>query len=162
MKSVDSILIRLATASDSHTVGNLVCRLNCELLPDEFDLSDQVRFSSNARSLLENENGFWVALAFNEASDGELSPIAMMSMNEGHALYTPNCVGEIMELYVDPTQRSAGVGARLVAFAVEFGRERGWPVIKVGAPEVPQWQRTLDYYVKCGFCERGPRLMMVL
>ena len=34
--------------------------------------------------------------------------------------------------------------------------------IEVGAPPMPQWQRTLDFYLRAGFVEVGPRLKLPL
>jgi GNAT superfamily N-acetyltransferase len=61
-----------------------------------------------------------------------------------------------------PDGRSKNVGALLTEAAAAFGREREWPFIEVGAPSVPAWQRTVDFYLKCGFEEIGPRLQLTL
>ena len=31
-------------------------------------------------------------------------------------------------------------------------------MIEVGAPDLPRWQRTVDFYKRYGFTEIGPRL----
>ena len=74
------------------------------------------------------------------------------------AIYAGGRFGEISEFYVVPDFRSKGVGALMIEVAVAFGHERGWPHIAVGAPSVPIWQRTVDFYLSCGFDEVGPRL----
>ena len=61
-----------------------------------------------------------------------------------------------------PDGRSKNVGARLTEVAAAFGRKRKWPFIEVGAPSVPAWQRTVDFYRKRGFEEVGPRLRLTL
>ena len=61
-----------------------------------------------------------------------------------------------------PDGRSKNVGARLIETAAAFGRKREWPIIEVGAPSVPAWQRTVDFYLKHGFEEIGPRLQLTL
>jgi len=158
MDNTATVSIRLATANDHRTVGDMVCRLLCELVPDNYDMSDAAKFSETAEKLLAPDNGFWVALAFQKNNDGSERPVGMMSLDEGHALYAHGSLGEIMELYVDPSQRSSGLGARLIDFAVAFGREQGWSMIEVGAPDLPRWQRTVDFYLRYGFKEIGPRL----
>ena len=34
--------------------------------------------------------------------------------------------------------------------------------VEVGAPDVPRWQRTVNFYLKEGFVEVGPRLKYLL
>ena len=65
-------------------------------------------------------------------------------------------------MYVVPDYRSKSVGALLIETAISFGRERGWPDIEVGAPSPPRWQRTVDFYLRHGFEEVGPRLDLEL
>lgn len=162
MSNTGPITIRLAAANDSEVVGDLVCRLLCEIVPDKYSLSDEGAFTITARTLLADDNGFWVVIAFHELADGVMNPVALMSLDEGRALYAHDCLGEIMELYIDPIHRSAGLGARMIEFAITFGRKRGWSILEVGAPDVPRWQRTVDFYLRCGFGEVGPRLYMEL
>ena len=50
----------------------------------------------------------------------------------------------------------------MLAAAAALARERGWPRLEVGAPDVPKWQRSLDFYLRCGFEEVGPRLRLLL
>jgi hypothetical protein len=35
-------------------------------------------------------------------------------------------------------------------------------MLEVGAPDVPRWQRTVDFYKRNGFKEVGPRLYLPL
>jgi GNAT superfamily N-acetyltransferase len=70
--------------------------------------------------------------------------------------------GEITELYVTPAFRALGVGKRLVEAAVEFARQRGWSRLEVGAPEIPKWAETVNFYRRTGFSEVGPRLKLEL
>ncbi|MCG8354004.1 MAG: GNAT family N-acetyltransferase, partial [Kiloniellales bacterium] len=70
--------------------------------------------------------------------------------------------GEITELYIDPRYRSSGLGATMIEAAERVARERGWPRLEVGAPDVPRWQRTVDFYTRYGFVQVGPRLKLML
>jgi GNAT superfamily N-acetyltransferase len=83
-------------------------------------------------------------------------------LNECAAIYAGGRFGEISEIYVVPDGRSKKVGALLIEAAAAFGRKREWPFIEVGAPSVPAWQRTVDFYLKRGFEEIGPRLQLTL
>ena len=85
-------------------------------------------------------------------------PVGLMSLNQCTAIYALGTFGEISELYVDPSVRSSGLGRKLIETAVEFAHSRGWTMLEVGAPSVPMWQRTVDFYLRNGFEEVGPRL----
>ncbi|MFP6745114.1 MAG: hypothetical protein VCB77_08015, partial [Alphaproteobacteria bacterium] len=37
-----------------------------------------------------------------------------------------------------------------------FRPKLGWLELEVGAPDVPRWQRTVDFYLGYGFKEVGP------
>lgn len=101
-------------------------------------------------------------LAFDGSKGTADKAIAMVSLNECRALYARGDFGEIAELYIDPNFRSAGLGTQLIERVADFGRERGWPFLEVGAPDVPRWQRSVDFYKRCGFSEIGPRLELGL
>ncbi len=162
MQPDEDFIIRLAGADDYQAVGSLVCRLLHELFPDHYSPRNLDALTEAARSLLRDENGFWVVLAFRKTPEGDGEPVALMSLDEGRALYAYGVMGEIMEFYVSPECRSTGLGARLIAFARAFGQERRWSGLEVGAPDVPRWQRTVDFYLRNGFSEVGPRLEMSL
>ena len=95
----------------------------------------------------------WVWLA---ELDGR--PVGLIALNECVAIYAQGRFGEISELYVDPEQRSAGVGAALVGKAKSFAAEMGWSRLEVGAPDRANWGRTIAFYEREGFAEIGPRL----
>ena len=57
---------------------------------------------------------------------------------------------------------AAEVGAGLLSAALTFARARGWRRLEVGAPAVPRFQRTVNFYVRTGFVEVGPRLSHAL
>lgn len=92
----------------------------------------------------------------------EDDPVGVIVLNDCAAIYAGGCFGEITELYVVPGHRSRGVAGALVAQAVEEGRSRGWKRLEVGAPNQPDWARTLQFYLREGFAEVGPRLRRVL
>jgi hypothetical protein len=35
-------------------------------------------------------------------------------------------------------------------------------MLEVGAPDAPRWQKSIDFYIRCGFEEIGPRLFLPL
>ena len=146
------IAIRQASPEHAGRVGRLVYELLVELYPDLGYSRD--RCVETARKLLAGGEGVWSFLAMTE----DRRDVGVVTLNECAAIYSGGRFGEISELYVVPEFRSKGVGAQLIEAAVSFGRERGWPDIEVGAPGVPAWQRTVDFYLRHGFYEVGPRL----
>ena len=145
--------IRPAQTQDAVEVGSMISRLLCELYPQ---LSDQYRPAATiatARRLLD-DRAYCALLAV--GIDGEFGGV--VGLNECKAIYAHGAFGEIAELCVEPRFRSAGVGKQLVEAAVAHGRSRSWSMIEVGAPDVPRWQSTVDFHVRRGFVEVGPRL----
>ena len=152
-----SIVVHQAGRSEAERVGQLACNLLAELYPDaEFK---QSFFTDAAKTLLGSRECVWAFLA--TTSDGARD-VGLVTLNECAAIYAGGCFGEISELYVVPDHRSKSVGALLLDQAISFGRKRGWPNIEVGAPNPPMWQRTVDFYLRHGFEEVGPRLDLEL
>src|ERR1019366_9226423 len=83
-------------------------------------------------------------------------------MSEAVALYARGAFGVITELYIVPARRSHGIANDLIRSAVDFGRSRNWTRLEVGAPRQPLWRRSLQFYMKVGFTEIGPRLRFPL
>ena len=150
------IVVRQATPAQYERVGHLTHKLLSELYPELGYERD--RCIETAKVLLAGNEAVWAFLA--TASDG--SDVGVLTLNECAAIYAGGRFGEISELYVAPGSRSQGAGALLIEAAVALGRERGWPDIEVGAPSVPAWQRTVDFYLRHGFEEVGPRLDLSL
>ncbi len=90
------------------------------------------------------------------------NPVGVMVLNECQAIYAGGKFGEISELYVLSDLRSKGVAALLVNEAATIGHERYWKRLEVGAPHQPRWLRTLDFYLRNGFEEIGPRLRKLI
>ena len=98
--------------------------------------------------------------AFVATTDGGIAGV--LTLVEAFALYAGGRYGIINELIVDSTQRSAGVGASLIAAASDLGRERGWARLDVAAPESERWARTRKFYERQGFVFTGPKLKLLL
>lgn len=86
----------------------------------------------------------------------------LLTLVESFAIYANGNHGIINEMYVDPQQRSGGVGKLLLDAASDFGRQRGWSRIDVTAPESPRWARSRKFYEVYGFTFAGPKLKLVL
>jgi GNAT superfamily N-acetyltransferase len=150
------IVVRQAGPEEFERVGLLIHELLVELYPELGYARDGC--VDSARALLAGGDGVWSFLATTR-DDRDLG---VVMLNECAAIYAGGRFGEISELYVAPDGRSKNVGARLTEAAAAFGRKRKWPFIEVGAPSVPAWQRTVDFYLKRGFEEVGPRLQLTL
>lgn len=148
------IAIRRAIADDTPTVARLVDALLVELsgTPSKYD-----QRLETAERLLAAESDVHGLLAFETAA-----PIAVMMLCESAAIYAGGIFGVITELYVVPDKRSTGVAKMLVDAAAALGRERAWGRLEVGAPRQPAWERSLNFYRRCGFAEIGPRLQLPL
>jgi GNAT superfamily N-acetyltransferase len=154
----ENILVRRAIGNDAEIVASLLLRLLSELFdPDQCGYRADT-LGPAARTLLKDGSSYWAFLAVTSGG----AAVGVITLNECAAVYAFGKFGEIPEMYVAPEYRSSGVGAQLVRAAVEFGRERGWSLLEVGAPEVPRWQRTVDFYSRCGFSVTGPRMTLDL
>ncbi|CDQ20059.1 GNAT family N-acetyltransferase [Halobacillus karajensis] len=108
--------------------------------------------------LLNKENHLYtVFLAFKEEEC-----IGMISVHEVTSLYARGSMGIIQELYVRSDMRSDGLGDKLIQAVKEQGFKCGWKIIEVGAPNPEKWSRTVSFYKRMGFEEKGPRLRFKL
>ena len=158
MREDTRVVIRRASSTDHEAVTSMALRLLSELYdPREWGYSLET-LEPAVKSLLQEGTGYWALLAYLERG----AAVGFVGLNQCSAVYAFGQFGEISELYVDPEHRTAGIGAALMDAAVRFGRERGWSLLEVGAPAVPRWQRTVDFYLRGGFSVVGPRLTLSL
>ena len=153
-----SITIRQANVDDAVLVGNAVTDLIHELFPEVAAKYPREKLVKTASELLAEDSSVWAFIAVGD--DGQA--VGVITLNECAAISAGGNFGEIYELYVSPEHRSEGVGLELINVAAEFGRSRGWPSLEVGAPDVPRWQRTVDFYLTNGFTEIGPRMELLI
>ncbi|HKO31016.1 MAG TPA: GNAT family N-acetyltransferase [Nitrospiraceae bacterium] len=92
------------------------------------------------------------------ARDGiQPEPLGFLALYESFALYTEGAYGTIPEFYVRPAHRSNGIGAALMGEARRLGQSRGWRRLEVTTPPLPQFDRTMAFYQREGFCISGGR-----
>lgn len=149
-----SIQFRPATSADANAVASMVAALLGELVPGYEPDVNALTGVTQELLAMPTVNG---VLAFEGGT-----PVGLVMLNDCAAIYCGGRFGEITELYVDPVRRSKGIAAGLLAKAVAFGQNRGWQRIEVGAPGQPEWARTLQFYLREGFSETGPRLRRLL
>lgn len=157
MLSEMPITIKHATADDADCVTKLIHDLLTELSGGG-PVKDLHSYTSVCRDLLASD-GLYDALL---ALDGGEQPVGVLTLSECVAVYAMGRFGEISEFYVTPDYRSAGLGQELLESAVEFGRSGGWSRLEVGAPDLPRWARTVQFYQANGFSDVGPRLKKLL
>ncbi|MAO92046.1 MAG: GNAT family N-acetyltransferase [Rhodospirillaceae bacterium] len=119
---------------------------------------DDERIHAVCRQLLEEDNQFSALLAF----DMERRPVGVMTLTEAVAIYAEGRLGIIMELYVVPDARSAGIGDRLIQEARQIGKSRGWKLLEVNSPDGEEWTRTRAFYERQGFRHVGPFMKLEL
>jgi GNAT superfamily N-acetyltransferase len=143
------ISIRCSETGDNATVAQFI-----HALPNERSggASPSIEDTTRITCAILSEASVFAALAY--ADD---KPVGVMTLNECAAIYAGGKFGEISELYVRPNMTSQGVAQRLLQYARNEGRSRGWKRIEVGAPGQPDWIRTLDFYLRNDFEEVGPR-----
>ncbi len=155
---MNEISVTVAKPEEYETVGVLVHRLLNELFPGEDEFRNSEKYISAARELLLTGENLWALVAKNES--GEM--IGVLTLNQCAAIYAGGNFGEICELYVDNTERSSGIGAKLIDAAREFAKRKGWLELEVGAPPQPDWKRTFEFYIDQGFEYVGPRLYLTV
>jgi len=154
---VANVDIRLAGEADAESVARLVLELFAELASPGHSGYEAQAVTRTARNLLTAGDPVWAFLA--EAGS---DPVGVLTLNQCASIYAGGRFGEISELYVRDPFRALGVGKRLVEAAAEFARQRGWSRLEVGAPELPKWAETVNFYRRTGFSEVGPRLKLEL
>ncbi len=146
---MDLSIVR-ASPQDFKTVAGLVHALLQELSGGK---ATPIGELEETAQVVLSKYGVFALLALSEGP-----PLGVVVLNECAAIYAGGEFGEITELYVRPEARSLGVAARLVEAAIVEATRHGWHRIEVGAPPQPEWARTMQFYLRNGFEEVGPRL----
>ena len=149
-------MIRVIKCTKDHI--EIITGLIFKLLKDFNDRSGS-NFNSNRNIILDttvnliDRETFGCYVAF--AND---RPVGIITIAPCFAIYNGGDFGVITELYVDQDLRSSGIGKLLLAKAYEFAKLNGWTKLEVGAPNKNEWPRTIEFYKKNGFEEKGPKL----
>lgn len=148
------VSIRCAEDKDAATVAGFVHALIDELTGGAPPAIEEIVICTKA---VLAEPGVLALVAW-----ADKAPVGAMTLNECAAIYAGGKFGEISELYVRPENRSQGIAGQLLKHALAEACNRGWKRLEVGAPEQPAWHRTLNFYLRNGFAEIGPRLRLLL
>ena len=110
------------------------------------------------RSFIADER-YHVFVAIDAAAASK--PIGFVSLYESFSIYAGGAFGTIPELYVRPAYRQQETGRRLIESVKEFGRQQGWTRLEVTTPPLPEFQRTLEFYEREGFCISGGKKLQL-
>ena len=106
VKGVALTRIRPVASTDARSVAHLVDELLAELHNGELEPADRVSIAEAVLNQTSRSFGY-VAL------EGD-SPVGVLLMTEGMAIYAGGTFGQVTELYVRPECRSGGVAAALI------------------------------------------------
>lgn len=148
------ISVRRASIEDARIVARLVDALLAELSSTPSKLAERTATAPRVLAMTDRVFGF---LAYDRAE-----PVGVMMISESQSIYAGGTFGVITELYIAASHRSSGVAKHLIDAGANLARERGWPQLEVGAPHQPTWARSLQFYLRRGFTEVGPRLKLVV
>ncbi len=149
-----SVTIKRADPNDARHVAEAVNALLAELF--EAPSGGEARVQATT-ALLDKPDCLVAFLAWDDDAVA-----GALTLSTCYAVYAAGAFGEIAELYVRPDYRSRAVGKALTDAAVTHAREKGWPMLEVGAPPNDTWARTVAFYKNYGFHEVGPRLNLIL
>ncbi|TXC92852.1 GNAT family N-acetyltransferase [Metabacillus litoralis] len=79
--------------------------------------------------------------------------IGFISLCISHSLYAGGEFGIIQEFYVLPEYRSNGIGSKLLAKAIQYGKTMEWKRIEVATPPLPQFSKSFIFYKNNGFID---------
>lgn len=138
------LYIRRASLSDEDLLYQMLCDLENEVL-------NRTAFGTVFQSNIQNQNiGYFIAICAGNA-------VGMASCHVQLLLHHASPVGEIQEMYVEPSQRSKGIGNALIKAVVEFAKLRGAMQLEVTSNKIRQ--DTHRFYEREGFLKTHDKLV---
>ena len=152
---MNKIKIIKATINDTKTIANLVAELLIDFNNKNTSnfIVDKIQLEKVAKNLIKRSN-YAAFIAY----DSEKKPKGIITIAEAFAIYNGGYFGVITEFYVDRDSRSKGIGRLLLQSVFEFSNNMNWCKIEVGAPNAQEWPRTIQFYERNGFKQKGPKL----
>ena len=151
--------IRVATIADAEVVasviGDLLDEIMARSVPASFEIDPHAMLERTKKLL---ENGLSVVLLAEDSKDDDRRRVlGLAALSECHAVYAGGTFGVLTELFVAAFARSQGIGEQLIRAAEEYGFAKGWSRLEVTTPPLPQFDRTVAFYERCGFEITGGR-----
>ena len=156
MQEIDIIK---ATKNDIKIIVDLITKLLIDFnnqSDSDFIVNRDTLETVTRKLITRNNFGAFIAYA------SKNTPVGLITISEAFAIYNGGDFGVITELYVDRNYRSAGIGKLLLQTVFKFSEVMNWNKIEVGAPNSEEWPRTLEFYKKNGFKQKGPKLRVDL
>lgn len=152
---MNEIKVTKASIKDAKTVANLIAQLLIDFnnKNDSNFIVDKDNLEKTTRKLITRVN-FGAFIAY----DSENRPKGLITISEAFAIYNGGDFGVITELYVDRDSRSEGIGKLLLQSVFDFSDSMNWKKVEVGAPDVEEWPRTIEFYKRNGFKQKGLKL----
>jgi GNAT superfamily N-acetyltransferase len=156
---MSEIKIIKASINETKTVVDLVAELLIDFNNKNKSnfIVDKTKLEKITRNLIERNNyGAFIAY------DSENNPKGLITVSESFAIYNGGDFGVITEFYVDRNSRSNGIGKLLLNHVFDFSESMNWNKVEVGAPNAEEWPRTIGFYERNGFKQKGPKLRIDL
>ncbi|WP_400079085.1 GNAT family N-acetyltransferase [Winogradskyella sp. R77965] len=156
---MSKIKVVKATIDEIHIVVNLVAELLIDFNNKNHSdfIVDKNKLKDVTKDIIVRDN-FAAFIAY----DSDYKPKGLITISGAFAIYNGGDFGVITELYVDRTSRSTGIGKLLLESAFNFSDTMNWKKVEVGAPNAKEWPRTIEFYKKNGFKQKGPKLRIDL
>ncbi len=137
-------------------VGELLNEIMTEIKDQAFNY-DQAATLERAKDLISSDR-YWVFVAKDTHVDVN---VGFISLYESFSLYAEGAYGTIPELYVRPSSRSKSIGKHLLEEARRFAAHKGWKRLEVTTPSLPEFEKTLHFYLSNSFeVSGGKKLKM--
>lgn len=144
--------IRFATHDDAQTVSGMLKALGNEMAERAGAVVNTDR--NSIETLFEKYLDTKFRAIILEEGD---RVIGFATFYESFALYAGGSYMTVTELFIDPENRSKNYGAKALAWLKEYGRKEGYNRIELTTPPIPEFQRSLDFYLRNGFEITGGR-----
>ncbi|WP_051313061.1 GNAT family N-acetyltransferase [Sporocytophaga myxococcoides] len=157
---MDNFSITKATIKDSLVLSKLICELlrGFNQRSGSNFVIDAAKIEMTCKELLIRDNFAGFIAIDNKTNNA----IGIITIAQATAIYNGGDFGVITELYVDETIRSKGIGKLLINAALGFAKTKNWKKVEVGAPNKDEWPRTIEFYKRNGFEEKGPKLRIAI
>jgi len=157
---MDKYSIDKATTKDTVVLSNLICELlkGFNQSSGSNFVVDASKIELTCKDLLGRDNFAGFIAIDNKRNEA----VGVITIAQATAIYNGGDFGVITELYVNETVRSNGIGKLLIDAALEYAKTKNWKKVEVGAPNKDEWPRTIEFYKRNGFEEKGSKLRIAI
>ena len=142
---------------DADIVAIMVHKLMQEIYSED-EIANPADIIHAARTLMEDKEIFTAILAF----DNVRKPVGVLAMVEAASLHAVGRYGIITEFYVDPEERSKGLGDQMLVKAMDIGKSKKWSRIDLIFPKSATIRLGENFLKRQGFQNAGPSFRLYL